>query len=90
MDSEAKTRGRWTVIVIVVAAVVFLPLFYFGAYFLTADYVDVGDNAPLYLVRYRVGPVSLDRFAYFFEPARCIDELCFRQRHAAVMDWRTP
>lgn len=90
MEGEVKNRGRWTVVVIVVAAVVLLPLFYFGAYYLTADYVDVGDNTPLYLVRYRVGTVSLHRFAFFFEPARRIDELCFRQRHAAVIDWSTP
>ena len=90
MDGEAKNRGRWTVVAIVVAAVVLLPLFYFGAYFLTADYVYVGDNAPLYLVQYRVGPVSLHRFACFFEPARRIDELCFRQRHAAVINGSVP
>src|SRR5262245_56418156 len=87
---EAKNRGRWTVVVIVVAAAVLLPLFYFGAYFLAADYVDVGDNTPLYLVRYRVGSVSLHRFAFFFEPARRIDDLCLRQRDGAVMDYRTP
>lgn len=63
---------------------------YFGAYFLAADYVDLGDNAPLYLVRYRVGSVSLHRFAAFFEPARRVDDLCFRRRRATVIDWWTP
>jgi hypothetical protein len=63
---------------------------YFCSYFLAADYVDVGDNTPMYLVRYRFGSVSLHHLAFFFEPARRIDELCFRRKHAAVMDWQTP
>lgn len=84
MGGEAKNRGRWTVVVIVVAVVVLLPLFYFGTYFLAADYVDVGDNAPLYVLRYRLGAVSLDRVAFLFEPARRMDEWCFRRRQA----WR--
>jgi len=63
---------------------------YFGAYFLTADYIDVGDNTPLYLVRYRFGSVSLHRFASFFEPARRVDDSWFRRRHAAVVDYRIP
>ena len=63
---------------------------YFGAYFLAANHIDVGDNTPMYLVRYRVGSVSLHHLAFFFEPARRVDDLCFRRRHATVMDWRTP
>ena len=63
---------------------------YFGAYFAAADHVDVGSNVPMYLVRYRIGSVSLDRCAFIFEPARRVDELCFRHRHAVVIDWKTP
>jgi hypothetical protein len=63
---------------------------YFGAYFLAADYINVGSNTPLYLVRYRVGSVSLHRLAFFFGPARRVYDLCFRRRPAAVMNWRTP
>ena len=63
---------------------------YFGVYLLVADYVDCGSNSPLYLVRYRIGPVSLHRLSSFFEPARRIDDLCFRHRHGIVMDWATP
>ena len=63
---------------------------YFGVYFLAADYADYGDSTPAYLVRYRIGSVSLHRFSSFFEPARRVDDLCFRRRHATVMDWRTP
>lgn len=61
-----------------------------GTYFLVADHVDVGSNTPLYLVRYRVGAVSLHRFAPFFEPARRVDDFCLRRRRATVIDWRTP
>jgi hypothetical protein len=63
---------------------------YLGAYWLAADYVDVGSNTPLYLVRYRVGPVSLRCFAPCFEPARRVDDLCIRRRHGTVVDWKTP
>ena len=63
---------------------------YFGAYFLCADYISVGYSRPAYLVRYRAGAVSLDRFAVLFEPARRLDDLCFRHRHAVVLDGRTP
>lgn len=42
MEDEAKNRGSWTVVVIVVAAVVFVPLFYFGAFFLTANASGTG------------------------------------------------
>jgi hypothetical protein len=80
-------KKPFTVVGLVMAAMLTA---YFGAYFLAADYVDVGSNTPLYLVRYRVGPVSLHRFASFFEPARRLDELCFRPGPATVMDWRTP
>ena len=59
---------------------------YFGAYFLAADYIDVGSNTPLYLVRYRVGSVSGHRLASFFEPARRVDELCFRRKRAVVLE----
>jgi hypothetical protein len=64
----------------------FALIAYFGMYFLAADYVDFGDNAPVYLVRYRIGSVSLHRLSSFFEPARRVDDLCFRRRHATVMD----
>ena len=73
-----------------VVGVVLMLTAYFAVYFLAADYVDFGDNTPLYLVRYRIGSVSLDRLSPFFEPARRVDDLCFRRRHATVMDWRTP
>jgi hypothetical protein len=87
MECDAKQRGRLAAPLIAVAAVVLVPLLYFGAYFLAADYVDVGSNTPMYLMRYRVGSVSLDRFASFFEPARRVDDLCFRQRGATVVGW---
>jgi len=66
-------------------AVVTAIAVYFGGYFLAADYVDFGDNIPNYLVQYRLGSLSLDRFAGFFEPARRIDDRCFRHRHGSVM-----
>lgn len=62
---------------------------YFGAYFLAANYTDFGDNAPLYLVEYRVGSVSLHRVSFLFEPARRVDELWLRRKHAAVINWQT-
>lgn len=79
-------RKYLTIIGLVMAATL---IDYLGAYFLAADYVDVGDSTPYYLVRYRVGFVSLHRFASFFEPARHIDESCFQKRRGAVMDWET-
>jgi hypothetical protein len=75
-----------------IAGLVIAALFasYLGAYFLTAEYIDVGSNRPMYLVRYRVGSISLYRFASFFEPARRIDDCCFRGRNGTVMDFGTP
>jgi hypothetical protein len=61
---------------------------YFGAYFLAADYVDVGDNNPMYLLRYRIGSHSLQDVASAFEPARWIDESLLRRRHATLIDFR--
>jgi hypothetical protein len=63
---------------------------YFGAYFLAADYMDVGSNNPMYLLRYRIGSVSLHRLSSFFEPARRLDELCLRRRQTLVVDYGTP
>ena len=63
---------------------------YFGAYFLAADYVDVGDQRPLYLLSYRVGSHSLHGLSSFFEPARRIDALCIRRRSAAIVSARAP
>lgn len=37
---------------------------YIGAYFLTADYVDVGDNTPMYVVQYRWA--CFPSLSYFF------------------------
>ncbi len=79
MNAEAGSR-------VVSLAIGALLAVYFGAYFLTSEYVDIGINVPLYLVRYRAGSVSFDRLATFFEPARRVDEMCFRRKHAAV--WR--
>ena len=59
---------------------------YFGAYFVAAEYIDVGDNRPMYLVQYSIGPVRLHGFAFFFEPARRIDDLCFRHKRGFVVD----
>jgi hypothetical protein len=63
---------------------------YLGAYFLAADYLDAGNSTPKYWVQYRVGSIYLQRFAPFFEPARRIDDLCFRRRHGRVICWQTP
>lgn len=53
---------------------------YFGAYFLAVDYVDIGDERPLYFVEYHIGSHSLDGLYFFFEPARQIDDLFIRRR----------
>ena len=78
-----KRLLSWTILVLVLC----LGL-YFCAYFLSAQYVDVGDNAPHYLVRYRIGSHSLQRFATLFEPARVIDDTLLRRRHADVFDFQ--
>lgn len=59
---------------------------YFGAYFLSADYRDIGSNFPVYVLRYRIGPVSLNGLAKVFEPARVVDERFIRRRSAALID----
>jgi hypothetical protein len=63
----------------------FKVIAYFGAYFIAADYVDFGDNRHIYLLRYRIGAHSLDGCCSFFEPARRIDDFCFRGRNAAFV-----
>jgi len=75
---------------VAILVIAFVITGYFGVYFLAADYISVGYSRPAYLVRYRIGSVSLQRLAVFFEPARHIDDLCFRRRHATVIDPRTP
>jgi len=62
---------------------------YFGAYFLSARYVDVGDNTPVYLLQYRIGSHSLQSLSGIFEPARRVDECLFRRRHATPLDFRS-
>ena len=62
---------------------------YFGLYALSAHYIDFGDEAPAYLVQYRIGSLSLDRMAGLFEPARRIDDLFFRHKHGVVMERRS-
>ena len=59
---------------------------YFGAYFLSADYKDIGSNTPVYILRYRIGSLSLKGLAKMFEPARLVDERFFRRRSAAMID----
>jgi hypothetical protein len=44
----------------------------------------------MYLLRYRIGSVSLHRLSSFFEPARRLDELCLRRRQTLVVDYGTP
>jgi hypothetical protein len=61
---------------------------YFGAYFLTADYVDVGDNQPIYLLQYRIGSHSLQALSAVFEPARRVDENLLRRRHSTQLGFR--
>lgn len=69
-------------------AIALVATSYFGAYFLVADYVDVGDNVPLYLLRYRIGTISLPGFDSFLEPARQVDDSILRGRNATVIEWR--
>jgi hypothetical protein len=59
---------------------------YFGAYFLAADYRDIGSNSPAYILRYRIGSLSLKGLAKVFEPARVVDERWFRRRSAIMID----
>jgi hypothetical protein len=80
-----RSKGKLSVVTL---AVGFFVAAYFSGYFLTADYVDVGDQRPLYLLRYRIGSHSLDRLSSFFEPARRIDALCIRRRPAANLSAR--
>ena len=69
---------------VVMLSIAFGGAAYFGAYFLAADYVDVGSNRPLYLLRYRIGSHSLHGLAGVFEPARRVDEALFRRRDATL------
>jgi hypothetical protein len=57
---------------------------YFGAYFFAADYTDIGDQRPLYLLSYRIGSHSLYGFRSFFEPARRVDAF-LRGRSAIIV-----
>ena len=63
---------------------------YFGAYFFCANYFDFGINRPHYVLRYSAGPVDLDPVAFVFEPARRIDDLLFRHRHANMPRTKKP
>lgn len=83
MHDKKRTGTVGLVIVFALAA-------YFEAYFLAADHVDVVSNTPMYLLRYRVGSVSLHRIAPVFESARRLDDLCFQRRNAVVLDQATP
>lgn len=57
---------------------------YFGAYLLAADYMDVGDQRPMYILSYRIGSHSLYGLRSFFEPARRVDDF-LRGRRALVV-----
>jgi hypothetical protein len=57
---------------------------YFGAYFLAADYTDMGDQRPMYLLSYRIGSHSLYGLRSFFEPARRVDAF-LRGRPAVIV-----
>jgi hypothetical protein len=58
---------------------------YLGAYFACVRYDDVGDNAPLYIVNYRVGSHTATGLGGFFEPARLLDEAFISKRKGAVI-----
>ena len=66
-----RSKVKFSVVVLALASAI---VAYFGASFLVADYVDVGDSCPSYLLRYRIGSRSLHGLATIFEPARRIDE----------------
>jgi len=55
----------------------FLSVTYFGVYFLAADYVDVGDNNPMYLLRYRIGRFSLQHAAAHSSQREGLMKPCF-------------
>jgi len=80
-----RSKVKFSVVVLALASAI---VAYFGASFLVADYVDVGDSCPSYLLRYRIGSRSLHGLATIFEPARRIDESVLRRRRATVMDIR--
>ena len=60
---------------------------YFGAYFLLADYRDIGDSPPIYVLQYRIGSLSLQGLAPVFEPARRIDENFFRHHKKILLEF---
>jgi hypothetical protein len=57
---------------------------YFGGYFLVAQYTDVGDQHPVYILSYSIGSHSLYGLRSFFEPARRVDDY-LRRRPSVVV-----
>jgi hypothetical protein len=82
-----RSKGKFSVAILALGVAVVI---YFGAYFLAADYVDVGDQRPVYLLSYRIGSHSLYGLSSFFEPARRFDALCIRRRPAVIVSARAP